>query len=132
MELSTRVEGALTQVAASVTLLASNARQLDGSTSNVGGISRAVAGLLEHINSLQTVVADIHSGLAALPATAQAVDQVLTATARTFATAVSTSTDRVEEDLRRSNTAVGLLTDRLATVAQTIIDRTRQQQGLQS
>lgn len=129
VDLSARIETALQQVAGSVSVVAHNTRELSTSGADMTKLVQTVAELATQTTALKTVIGAAEQGLLDLTTTAQASDRTLGTSSKALASALTTSSQAIADDLRRSSQASAMLTERLVQVVNTIIDRTRAQQG---
>jgi chromosome segregation ATPase len=129
VEMGAQLETALQNVAAAVTAILANARDVETANVDSAKAIEAWAQLVTHANGLKNVIGDLERNLGMLGASVQSNQQTVSHSTESLKTGIARSADLLKADVERSGRAVTLLTDRLTQVAQTIIDRTRQHQG---
>lgn len=129
---STDVAAGLKAIAASVEYAAIGSRELKGNVAEATVVIDGVKQLLATASGLNATVAALQQVLDGLTSTVLTTRSAFSDSTLSIKTSVSTSAELLEADVKRSSAAAALLTDRLITVAQGIIDQTRQRQGLSS
>jgi ABC-type transporter Mla subunit MlaD len=107
-----------------------NADALGAGTAPTVAAVEAAHRLLATAQGLEATLGTINRTLAVLPSAIQSVGQNLAESGAQIRSSVSSSARVLEDDVRRSAEAASMLTNKLVEVAQTVIDRTRAQQGL--
>ena len=128
--LSTDVTQVLKVMVDSVESAAVGSRELKSNTAEAGSVINGAKQLLASASGLQATVAALQQVLDGLTITVRSTQTAFSDSTVTLKSSVSNSANLLEADVKRSSEAASLLTDRLITVAQNIIDQTRKRQEL--
>ena len=128
--LSTDVTQVLKVMVDSVESAAVGSRELKSNTAEAGSVINGAKQLLASASGLQATVAALQQVLDGLTITVRSTQTAFSDSTVTLKSSVSNSANLLEADVKRSSEAASLLTDRLITVAQNILDPTRKRQEL--
>lgn len=126
--ISDAVAKALGQIVISVESAARHSENLKANTTESARIIDGAQSLLSGATNLHATVGELQKLLEGLKDSFLSTQTIFTESSRAVKDSIATSAETLEADVTRSTQAVTLLTDRLVSVAQTIIDRTRQHQ----
>jgi hypothetical protein len=119
----------LKHVLQSVEVAATESLKLTGDIEEARRVRDITSEVLSNANSLQATISGLKELMGGLATSVQATQSALAECSTGLKQSISSSAEVLQADVKRSTDAASLLTNRLIQVAQTIIDRTRQQQG---
>lgn len=126
------VARALQTIVDAIGVAAGHARELQSSTATTMPTVAGAHQLLASAGELQTTIRSLQQLLTGFGDSMRSTQSVLSDASAQIKSSVDSSADMLQADVRRASDAATMLTERLVTVAQTIIDQTRRQQGMVS
>jgi uncharacterized protein YoxC len=129
LKLSQGVEESFQKIVESIEHAALLTTTLQSSSAEVSGVMEGARKLVTGANNLNDIVETVQKSMKRFSGAVTDSHKALTSSTAQLGDSIKTSSQLLEEDVRKSSAAAALLTERLVQVAQTIIEQTRQQQG---
>jgi hypothetical protein len=130
MDKASELSRALKSISDAVEVAVKQSMKLTESVSQASMGVEGVNALLSGATQLQNTVSSLQAVVSSLAGTVQAAQNAIGDSTTGLKSSIAASTAALELDVKRSSQAASLLTDQLIKVAQGIIDKTKERQGV--